>query len=172
MNITKLLFCLSSLFISSHLYAQKQEFVDFKGYEKSYVVIINGDDNEERHRNNVIRAKETLEEIGFPSERIFIVDAYFIDKKESKNNKVFCNSRACLKQALDDVNNLVTSKDSIFYYITGHGGNQNDGCFVVSDGCVSINEFISLVSFMKEKKLRGIFIFDHCYSGIFPHRLI
>ena len=117
MNITKLLFCVSSLFISSHLYAQKQEFVDFKGYEKSYVVIINGDDNEERHRNNVIRAKETLEEIGFPSKRIFIVDAYFIDKKESKNNKVFCNSRACLKQALDDVNNLVTSKDSIFYYI-------------------------------------------------------
>ena len=25
---------------------------------------------------------------------------------------------------------------------------------------------------MKEKKLRGIFIFDHCYSGNFPHRLI
>ena len=172
MNISKLLFCVSIFFISSHLYAQKQEFVDFKGYEKSYVVIINGDDNEEGHRNNVIRAKETLEEIGFLSERIVIIDAYFKDKKEFENNKVFCNSRACLKEALDTVNNLVTSKDSIFYYITGHGGKEDDGCFVVSDGCVSINDFILLVSFMKEKKIRGIFMFDHCYSGIFPHRLI
>ncbi|MBW3000051.1 caspase family protein [Candidatus Woesearchaeota archaeon] len=147
-------------------------FPDFEGFNNIYSIIINGDDYEERHLKNVRTAKSTLESLGVAPQNILVVDKAFESDKDFSSNKVFSNSSKGLETALKELRKTAKKGDLIFFYTTGHGGPDNGGCIRLPDKCYGVDDFVEQISFMKDIGIEGIFVFDHCYSGIFPHKIV
>lgn len=149
---------------------------DLKGYQNIYALIINGDSVEDRHTGNVSRAKEALEAQGIPVQNLFIVSDHALNNPQFGMNHVYSSfsgrSTPTLDDAVSDIKTKTRAGDLLVVYTTGHGDAWNDGCIILPDACVSSYKLIEMLSFMKERDIEGIFIFDQCYSGTFPDNII
>lgn len=157
-------------------YQQREQkpYADFAGYEQVYAIVINGDSWEAKHIQNVMRAEEVLREIGVPPE-----NTYSVSRRFAKGNSpiptlvhAYGNRTTSLELVLADVQQRVQENDLLFFFVTGHGDDAQGGCIKFPNGCYGIDTFIERLSFMKEKNIDGIFLFDHCSSGVFPEKLI
>ncbi len=149
-------------------------YFDFAGYENIYAVLVNGDSWEAKHMANIVRAEEVLGEIGVPPENMYSISRRFTKELRPVPSPVhvYNNRTTSLELVLGEVQQRVQENDIIFFYVTGHGDDAQGGCIDFPNGCYGIDTFIDKLSFMKEKNIDGIFLFDYCYSGIFPEKII
>jgi len=119
-----------------------------------YALIINGD-SEERHSGNVVKAYEALN-------ANCITDIFLVTLSNGKASK------ARVAEAVAKIKEKITEKDSLFVYVTGHG--SEDGFVLQGDEVLKHGGFISLLSDFKDRE--SVYLFDCCYSGAVPPKLI
>ncbi len=157
-------------------YKQRQQkpYFDFKGYDNIYAVLVNGDSWDAKHIGNIMQAEEVLGEIGVPPENMYSVSRRFTKGQRPVPSPVHVHSNrtTSLEIVLAEVQQRAGENDLIFFYVTGHGVDAQGGCIDFPNGCYGIDTFIEKLSFMKEKNIDGIFLFDMCYSGSFPEKII
>jgi thiol-disulfide isomerase/thioredoxin len=121
-----------------------------------FALIINGD-TEERHLNNVTRAREALKSNLIPDGRITVASAPLGNATSGSLGTIAAG-----------LSGMMAKGDGLIVYVTGHGSPEG---LVLSGGEILPHaEFISLMK--PFRAFKTLFIFDSCYSGALPGRLV
>lgn len=129
---------------------------------KRYAVIINGDD-EERHKENVKTAIDSLGSRGFDDKNIFVAGE-FVGEKESNRYEATKKGLADLFSSLSE---RLEPGDKVIVYVTGHGGKTS---IALKSKEMTHDDFLDMLEPLK--KHDNVYIFDHCYSGSLPNLLV
>ena len=133
---------------------------------KKIAVIINGDVNEDRHTGNVDRAIKALEKKGF--EEIYVIGG--IGKKTAKHHS-YDVSLSGIDNLFTDLEKSLQPDSLVFFYGTGHG-TEDSSMAIGKREKFTQEAILEKLKIIKEKKSRGIFVFDTCFSGILPDLII
>lgn len=137
---------------------------EFETEGEKYIVIINGDPSEARHKGNVTKALNILNSRGFKKE-----NAYIAGKFEGEENEVHSYNavKADIKKMFTDLSEIIQPEDKVVVYVTGHG----DKNFIsLESGKLPHSDFIKMIEPFKQND--NVYIFDHCYSGALPDLII
>ncbi len=134
-------------------------------------VIINGDDEEERHIENVNRAIKALRNKGF--HHFFVASSQKLENPEGIEQ--FPGTTQGVNGLFDAIEQKkALQKDALMlFYVTGHGNKvSGKACISFKDGCYPQDRMIERLQAVKEAGARGIFVTDQCYSGSFPQAIV
>lgn len=136
---------------------------------EKYALLISGR-TEARHVLHMSLAYNLLLEQGFERENIRVLDEYGQERHYlyPVDGKA---SRETIGDAIDELKKRVDSNDLLFVYVSNHGDKQA----VCGDKGVQVislpGEDMNYMEFMQHmdgiNPMKGLFIFDHCYSGAF-----
>ncbi|MFH1066019.1 MAG: C13 family peptidase [Nanoarchaeota archaeon] len=136
---------------------------------EKYAVLISGQ-TEERHALNMTLVYNFLLDRGFNEKNIYVIDG-------KGDDRLYCypvNASATVnnvKAAFDSLQSKLDKNDSLFVYVSDHGGSiespEGDlSTISTSDGStLDQRTFESFINGLKYGL--GVFLFDQCYSGGF-----
>lgn len=133
-------------------------------------VIVNGDPNEDRHVGNVHRSIAVLSKMGFTD--FYIAHDGNVPEVEGRTVRQYPATKGGVSTLLTEVGDAVEKDNMVFFYSTGHGQEQPKEALSLKDGSISVDEVTQGLTSIKEKGGRGVFVFDNCFTGAFPHAII
>ncbi len=131
---------------------------------KKYVVVINGDSFEERHKKNVNRALDALGTRGFQKKNTYVAGE--LEDEIEGINRYKANKEG-VKQMFAGISKNLKPEDKVVVYVTGHGGKHS----IVLEGTeLPHSDFLEFMGPLKNND--NVYVFDHCYSGVLPGLLM
>ncbi len=135
---------------------QRTAIVSELAQARFYALIINGD-MEERHLQNVERAVEALRANSLDKDSIIVSSANLRNATREK-----------LEIIVSGMSGWLGPADGLIVYVTGHGTPEG---FVLQDRSIlKHDDFVSMMRPFRDKKT--ILVFDTCYSGALPEKLV
>ncbi|MDZ4245317.1 MAG: thioredoxin family protein, partial [Candidatus Gracilibacteria bacterium] len=137
---------------------------------KKIAVIINGDNIEDKHIENVKSAIKTLQGIGF--DEIFV--AHSGNLEEFQGIIQFDGTKSGVDKLFSQLDPSLQKDALVFLYTTGHGdgGAERESTIYLQGDNLRQSELLEYLKPIKNKGARLIASFDQCYSGNFPKAII
>ncbi len=146
---------------------------------EKYAVLISGD-TEEKHRINLSSIYETLLEIGFQKENMYILDS--TGERHSYYPVDDATQKESIKIVFEHLRKKIDGQDLLFVYTTDHGERTTktiSECGVEKEKTVSTlvlpGEDLDQIDFSDYLEgidpQIGIFVFEQCYSGGFAKEI-
>jgi len=129
---------------------------------RKYAIVINGDTSK-LHQGNVTEAYESLRELGFKDENIFLLTSNYPREDDSKSVTAKA-TEANLRRVFDYLDDAVDNNDLILVYTTGHGGTkEGQSTLALADEEISASDLRDLIGSAKAGDY--VLVADQCYSG-------